>query len=201
MKISKTILYFIIFVFGASGLSAFVPPDSSATVPQFRNVKWDSSIDAVKEKETAHYLQKFSGFGIESLSFQGDIAGFDARIDYTFKNKKFTEGSYTINSSNNFREDFHTLLSFLEKTYGNPDLRAGPYYNSDSIWIKINDYGIYKGPSFYWEFKNGFIALITKKIKEEIEFTILFVSDITIDEYNSKNLVEMKDFEAIKLNK
>ena len=191
MKIGKTILYFIIFVFCASDLPAFVLPDSSATVPQFRNVKWDSSIDAVK----------FSGFGIESLSFQGDIAGFDARIDYTFKNKKFTEGSYTINSDDNFGEDFQTLLSFLEKTYGNPDLRAGPYFNSDHIWIKINDYGIYKGPSFYWEFKNGFIALISKKIKEEIEFTILFVSDITIDEYNSKNLVEMKDFEVIGPNK
>ena len=201
MKISQSILYFIIFVFGASDLPAFVLPDSSATVPQFRNVNWDSSIDEVIEEETAHYLQKFSGFGIESLSFQGDIAGLDARIDYTFKNKKFTEGSYTINSGNNFREDFQTLLSFLEKTYGNPDLRAGPYFNSDHIWIKINDYGIYKGPSFYWEFKNGFIALISKKIKEEIELTILVVSDITIDEYNSKNLVEMKDFETIKPNK
>ncbi len=56
------------------------------------------------------------------------------------------------------------------------------------------------GPSFYWEFKNGFIGLISQKFKEEITLTILFASDLTVDEYNSKNLVELKNFKIIRLN-
>ena len=56
------------------------------------------------------------------------------------------------------------------------------------------------GPSFYWVFKNGFIGLISQKFKEEITLTILFASDLTVDEYNSKNLVELKNFKIIRLN-
>ena len=56
------------------------------------------------------------------------------------------------------------------------------------------------GPSFYWVFKNGFIGLISQKFKEDITLTILFASDLTVDEYNSKNLVELKNFKIIRLN-
>jgi hypothetical protein len=59
---------------------------------------------------------------------------------------------------------------------------------------------MYIGPSFYWVFQNGFIGLISQKFKEEITLTILFASDLTVDEYNSKNLVELKNFKIIRLN-
>ncbi len=200
MKINCVILYFIISVCSVADLPALTFLDSILVLPKFRNVKWDSSLNDVEEKETAHYLQTFSGFGIEALSYEGNIAGLDARIDYTFKNKKLTEGSYSIISNNTFREDFLILLSFLENRYGRPGYSSGPFYTSDSVWIKISDFGMYMGPSFYWVFKNGFIGLISEKFKEEITLTILFAYDLTVDEYNSKNLVELKNYKIIKLN-
>ena len=201
MKINRVILYFITSVCSVTDLPALTLLDSTLTLPEFRNVKWGSSLNDVEEKETAHYLQTFSGFGIEALSYKGNIAGLDARIDYTFKNKKFTEGSYTVIPKDTFREDFLTLLSFLENRYDRPGYSSGPLYTSDSVWIKINDLGLCIGPSFYWVFNNGFISLISQKFKEDITLTILFVSDLTIDEYNSKNLVELKNFKRIRLKR
>jgi len=200
MKINRVILYFIILVWSVADLPALTFLDSTLALPEFRNVKWGSSLNDVEEKETAHYLQTFSGFGIEAISYGGNIAGLDARIDYTFKNKKLTEGSYTVILKDTFREDFLTLLSFLENRYSRPRYSSGPSYTSDSLWIKINDFGMSIGPSFYWVFKNGFIGLISEKFKEEITLTILFASDLTVNEYNSKNLVELKNFKIIRLN-
>jgi len=200
MKINQVILYIIISVCSVANLPAFTFVDSILVLPEFRNVKWGSSLKDVEEKETADYLQKFSGFGIEALSYEGNIAELDARIDYTFKNKKLSEGSYTVISKDTFREDFQILLGFLENHYGSPGYSSGPLYTSDSVWIKTNDFGMFTGPSLYWVFKNGFIGLISQKFKEEITLTILFASDLTVNEYNSKNLVELKDFKIIKLN-
>jgi len=200
MKINRVILYFIISVCSVADLPALTFLDSTLVLPEFRNANWGCSLRDVEERETAQYLQTFSGFGIEALSYEGNIAGLGARIDYTFKNKKFTEGSYTVISKDTFREDFLTLLSFLENRYGKPGYSSGPFYTSDSVWIKINDFGMCIGPSFYWVFKNGFIGLISQKFKEEITLTILFASDLTVDEYNSKNLVELKDYKIIRLN-
>ncbi|MEJ2193375.1 MAG: hypothetical protein P8X73_00775 [Ignavibacteriaceae bacterium] len=56
------------------------------------------------------------------------------------------------------------------------------------------------GPSFYWVFEDGFIGLISEKFKEETTLTILFTFNLTIDEYNSKNLVELKNYKIIRLN-
>jgi len=192
--------YFFVSVSFVADLSALSFPDSILTLPEFRNVKWGCSLRNVEEKETAHYLQKFSGFGIEALSYEGNIVGMNARIDYTFKNKKLTEGSYTVISKYNFVEDFRTLLSFLKNHYGKPEYRSGPIYTSDSVWIKTDDFGTYLGPAFYWLFEDGFIGLVSEKFKEEISITILFVHDLTVDEYNSRNLVELKNFKIIRLN-
>ena len=200
MQINRNILFFIISIRFFSDLSALSLPDSIPALPEFRNVKWGCSLRDVEEKETAHYLQKFSGFGIEALSYQGKIAGLNARIDYTFKNKKFTEGSYTVISNDSFRNDFLTLLSFLKIQYGEPGYSSDPIYRSDSVWIKINDFGMFMGPSFYWVFEDGFIGLISEKFKEETTLTILFAFNLTIDEYNSKNLVELKNYKIIRLN-
>lgn len=198
MRIGQIILSFIISAGSVINLNALILPDSIHTLPEFRGVKWNSSLNEVKEKETAYYLQTFHGFGIEALSYKGKIAGLDARIDYDFKNKKFTEGSYRIISDENFKEDFQTLFNFLENLYGKPDLRSGPFYTSDSVWIKINDYETYVGPSIYWEFKDGFIGLISQKYKEEITLIVLYAYNTTIEEYNSNNEVELKNYKIIK---
>ena len=193
----KIILYFIIPVCFVTCLPALTLFDSTQSLPEFRNVKWGATLNDVRKQETAHYLQSFSGFGVEALSYKGNVAGLDARIDYTFKNEKLAECSYAVTSDDNFRNDFLILLSYLENHYGKPAFDAGPTYTSGSVWIKINNYGMYMGPSFYWVFENGFIYLFSQKFKEEITLTILFVSDLTIDEYNLKNFVELKDFRII----
>jgi len=184
MIIRKVILSFIISASFVTNLIAFTLPDSIRTLPEFRRIKWNTSLNEVKEKETAYYLQTFHGFGIEALSYKGKIAGLDARIDYDFKNKKFTEGSYRVISDDNFKEDYSTLFNFLVNLYGKPGRRSGFLYTSDSVWIKTNDYGIYAGPSLYWEFKDGFIGLISQKYKEEITLIVLYAYNVTIEEYN-----------------
>ena len=126
MKINKVILFFIISISFVTDTSAFIPSDSIKILPEFRNVKWNSSLKDVREKETAHYLQTFYGFGIEALSYKGKIAGLDARIDYDFKDKKLSERSYRIISEDNFKGDFLLLLNFLENRYGKPNRRSGP---------------------------------------------------------------------------
>ena len=198
LKIKKIILYFILIIYSSINLPGFSFTDSTTSLPEFRNVKWNSTLKDVKEKETAHYLQTFYGFGVEALSFKGKIAGLDARIDYDFKNHKLIECSYRVISDNNFKEDFLTLFIFLENQYGKPGLRAGLFYSSDSVWIKTNDYGMFIGPSIYWVFKDGFIGLISQKYKEEITLIVLYAYNTTVEEYNSKNAVELKDYEVIK---
>ena len=198
MKISKIILYFIFSVYSAINLPGLSFLDTTTTLPELRNVKWNSSLKDVKEKETAHYLQTFNGFGVEALSYKGKIAGLDARIDYDFKDKKLIEGSYRVNSDDNFKEDFITLLNFLEIQYGKPELRAGPLYTFDSVWIKTNDYGMFIGPSIYWEFKDGFIGLISQRYKDEITLIVLYAYNTTIEEYNFENAAELKGYQLIE---
>ena len=198
MIIRRIILSFIISAASITNLTAFMLQDSIHTLPEFRGVKWDSSLNEVKEKETAYYLQTFHGFGIEALSYKGKIAGLDARIDYDFKNNKLIEGSYRIISDDNFKEDYSTLFNFLGNLYGKPDLRTGISYESDSVWIKTTDYNMYIGPSIYWVFNNGFIGLISQKYKEEITLIVLYVHNITIEEYNSGKAVELKNYKIIK---
>lgn len=201
MRSCKIILSVIIsFYFGAD-IPAHSALDSIHALPEFRNIKWDSSLEDVREQETAYYLQTFSGFGVEALSYKGEVAGLDARIDYTFRNDKFNEGSYAVITKDNFSEDFLTLLNFIKNNHGEPEYRLGPHYTSSSVWIKINDYGMFLGPSYYWVFRDGFICLVSQKFKQEITLSILYVYGLTIEEYNAKNSVEWKNFKIIRLNR
>lgn len=194
MKIKNVAICIIIFFSLGGNFQPRNIGDSTQTLPEFRNVKWGTSINKVREIETARYLQSFTGFGIEALSFKGKIAGLETRIDYTFKEDKLTEGSYIIIDENTFRDNFQSLLRFLQNLYGIPEFRSGPLYTADSVWIKLTDTGLFSGPSLYWKFNNGFIGLISEKFKEEITLTILYAYNKTIEEYSTKNLVELKDF-------
>lgn len=182
------ILFLPIF---ASGLQAS-QPDSLISLVEFRGIKWNSSIEDVRQQETSNYLQKFKGFGIEAISFTSEIDGLDVRIDYTFKHNKLVEGSYTIKSGKNYKDDFISLLKFVIRKYGNPKYRAGPLYNSGDFWVRENNYGMFRGPSLYWKFQNGFIALLSEKQDENITITILFVDGKTIEEYATGNIAEIK---------
>lgn len=180
-------------------LAAASLTDSTKSLPEFRNIEWESSAEHVREQEKAKYLQSFSGFGTKAISFREKIERLDARIDYVFKENKLIEGSFTVISDDNFRNDFKALKDFLENQFGTPDYRSGLLYTSDSVWIRISKAGLYTGPSLYWVFNNGFISIISEKFREEISISVLYAYDRTIDAYNAHNLVNLKDYKIIKL--
>ncbi len=162
---------------------------SAIKLDGFRNVAWGASVDEVKAAEKAEYMQHFSGFGIEAVSYKGCFAGFDVRIDYSFKNNKLVEGCYSLSPDDSFKPDYITLRNYLSERYGKPEISAGPPITSDSVWIKESNYGRFSGPETYWHFANGFIGLHASRFKERIRITVLFVSGMTIEQYNKNNAV------------
>lgn len=168
--------------------------DSSNELTGFRNALWESSINEVKSIETEHYLQSLEGFGIYALSYKSRISGLTTRIDYTFKNGKLIEGSYTFHPAGDFRSNFNKLEDFLIAEYDEPDLKAGPLIESDSVWAKVSEYGRYKGPELYWQFSNGFVALVASKFEDEITLTILYTNNQSIQEYNRDREVSVEGF-------
>ena len=169
-------------------------PDSTLVFPKFRNISWNTSIEVVKEKESAYYLQEFSGFGIVTLSYKDKIAGVEARVDYTFKNDRLIEGTYIIKPGDSFKKIFVLLSEYLRKEIGKPDYRSGPLYSSDTLWIKENDYGRFSGPSFYWVFIDGFISLLSQKFEDDITVTVLYAHGSSIENYAKNNGVELSKF-------
>jgi len=192
----KVMIYsFIIFLlFCGNNFSASLP-DSLSNLPEFRNISWDSSPEKIKDNESSFFLQKFTGFGVETLSYKDKIFGINSRIDYTFKNNKLTEGAFIIKPGDSFKDDLLHLLKYLRNQFGKPEYRSGPLYNSDKIWIKENDYGSYFGPSYYWIFKDGFIALLSQKFEDDITISVLFAHNSSIGKYAENNGVELDEFE------
>ena len=176
-------------------------PDSTSLMPEFRNISWNTSIEKVRKEESSYYLQKFTGFGVETLSFKDEISGIDARVDYTFKNNKLTEGAYIIDHDNSFKEDLPQLLEYLTKQFGNPEFKSGLPHTSDTIWVKENDYGSYRGPSFYWVFADGFIAVLSQKFEDNITLSVLYAHGSSIGRYAENNGVELSQFKIIPLDR
>lgn len=190
-RIAVSLLFGVLF----SAVELFAaPPDSTARMPLFRNIPWNVSLEYVRENETAYYLQKFTGFGVETISFKDETAGLAARIDYTFKNNKFTEGACIITADDDFKDDLILLLKFLSDELGRPGYRSGPLVTSDSIWTKENDYGSYHGPSFYWQYGDGFVALISRKFEDDISITVLYAHGSSLARYVENNGVETGEF-------
>ncbi len=154
----------------------------------FREIRFYSLPEEVEELESAKYMQEFTGFGIYAISYKGKFAGLDVRIDYTFREDKFKEGSYNIAESDNIREDFYSFQSELENIYGKPHFYSNRLISDKDIWIKESDYGSFKGPELYWQFKNGFIVLLASKFKEEESLTILFAVDKDIGSYGAEKV-------------
>ena len=186
-------ILFLLFFFIVEEKTLTCQTDSSKELTGFRNVPWGSSIEEVKSKETESYLQTFEGFGVYALSYRSKIAGLTTRIDYTFKNGKLIEGSYTFEPSKFFKNDFNKLKDFLITEYNKPDFKAGPSIESDSVWIMVTKYGKYRGPELYWRFNNGFIALVASRFEDKITLTILYTNE-SIQEYNKDREISVKSF-------
>ncbi len=86
------------------------------------------------------------------------------------------------------------LIFFLIDEYGKPNFRSGLSIDSDSIWIKINDYGKFKGPELFWKFNNGFIGLIASKFEDDITISILYSNDKSIEEYGRDRLISTDNY-------
>jgi hypothetical protein len=192
----KVIIYsVIVFLSFCENNFAASLQDSTSSLPDFRNISWDSSIEKVKENESSFYLQKFIGFGVETISYKDEIAGINSRVDYTFKKNKLAEGAYIIKPDDSFIDELLHLLKYLSDQFGKPEYRSGPLYNADKIWIKENDYGSYLGPSYYWVFTDGFIALLSQKFEDDITILVLFAHGSSIGRYAENNGVELDEYE------
>ncbi len=187
-------IVFFLFLFIAEEKLLFGQTEPSGELNGFRNAPWGSTIKDVKAGETENYLQSFEGFGIYVLSYQSRIAGLETRIDYTFKAGKLVEGSYSIEPAGYFKSDFNKLKNFLIADYGMPDFKAGPLIETDSVWIKITEYGSFKGPELYWQFDNGFVALVASKFEDEITLIVLFSNNKSIEEYNKDREIAVENF-------
>jgi len=164
----------------------------------FRGIKWGVSAAQVKQMEQAQFMQTSKGLGFSVLSFMGDIAGFPARIDYTFRNDSLTEASYSIQKVDSFSKVMSAINKFISDFYGRADYININVLDSDSLWTIENPGILYKGPQYFWEFANGFICQYSSKFipssgKEEITITVLYVPFTKISEYSESRLIPLDD--------
>ena len=150
-------------------------------LPEFRGYKWGERFLDVKAKEVAPYLQTTFGFGQQILSYKGRIAGHKARIDYVFKDKQLVEGIYEI-KVDSFETSFEKIKQYYIDKLDHPIYWAGAHPLTKINWVG-NKNGLCRGPEIYWEYFDGFVAIICEKYKEEITISILYVYDKTIADY------------------
>ncbi|OGU36130.1 MAG: hypothetical protein A2068_12180 [Ignavibacteria bacterium GWB2_35_6b] len=161
-------------------------------IPQFRNFEWETSPEIIRKNEEAKFLQSFEGFGVFALSFRGNFIGLNARIDFTFKDKKLVEGSYQIQSDLSYEEDFIKIENHLSKLYGKPKYWAIRKFDSDRHWVKETDLGTFRGPELFWEFGNGFIAIHSSRFIDEITIKVLYVYNQKISEYGNADVFTLQ---------
>jgi len=198
----KLIFVFILFFLGQifsqkeTG-SLNLQPDKHLTdtiLEGFRGIIWESPSEEVRLKEKTKFMQRSEGWGISTISYSGEIADFPARIDYSFKDNKLIEGSYSIKHRDiylDFHQCFDRIKNFLSNVFGSPNYKVANDFDTDSIWIKVNPYGLFKGPQYFWQFLNGFICIHSSKFAEEITITVLYVFDTKIDEYYDDRLIPL----------
>jgi hypothetical protein len=164
----------------------------SDSLYSFRGTYFGAKAQQVEANETAKYMQDFNGLNIHALSYKGEFAEIDVRIDYVFREGILVEGSYNIADSDNLIDDFKRFFEALKNDFGSPTFYSNGLIDNDNIWIKASDYGAYKGPELYWQFKNGFIALIASKFKNEETLTTIYTINKNISEYGP-DIMELPD--------
>jgi hypothetical protein len=175
----------------------------SDSLTGFRNIRWGTSQSEVRNQEKESYLQESKAWGLSTLSFAGEIAGFSSRIDYTFKENRLIEGSYSLNKIQSFDDSFARLYNFISELYGLPHCSNINAINRDSLWTAINPGVLYNGPQYFWDFYNGFISLLSSKFitaagTEEITIIVLYVSGTKIEEYSDARLIPLDELQFPK---
>lgn len=184
----------VIILIPESGLCLSEDSDSTKNLSGFRGSGWGDNLEKIRSSEEAEYLQSFSGFGMEALSFRASIGELPTRIDYTFKEGKLVEGSYAVSSDDSFVHDFRYLKNFLTLEFGRPEFVSGNDYASDIPWQKENDYGLFRGPALYWTFANGFVALLSQKFNSSITVTVLYSARCRLEDYINLNAIPLEQF-------
>ena len=177
----KTFTSLLILIHFFSAILYAQDSDKLEVVPKFRGMEWGESINSVKSKEILQYMQTTRGFGEEIISYKGETAGIDARIDYIFRDNKLVEGLYEI-AVDSFEVDFEIVKNYYFKQLDYPNYWASSHPNTEINWIG-NENGLCRGPEMYWEYFNGFIAVIAEKFRDEITISRIFVHDKTILDY------------------
>jgi hypothetical protein len=159
-------------------------------LPEFRGSKWGLTVSNIREIEKEPYLQTTIGFGQKIVSFEGEIAGFRARIDYVFKENKLVEGMYQV-KADSFKNVFESLKEFYIDKLDYPVYWSVSHPNTEIQW-KGDENGLCRGPEIYWEYLDGFIAIISEKYKGEFTISILYVHEKTIADYGKYVLFPYK---------
>lgn len=149
----------------------------------FRNFLWGTAPIEIKSQETSQLLQSSTEYGIYYLTYEGKIENLNVIIDYVFKENKLKAGSYTLSPADSFKSDFMRLERFIAAQYGNPNSQAFADINSDSLWIKQNEYGLFTGPQLHWKFDDGYIILHSSKAGQKITITVLFLNYTKFRDY------------------
>ena len=112
-----------IFLLSVIVTSSLISQKSSEfqLLPLFRGYDWGETIENVKAKELSKYLQTMIGFGEEIISYNGSVAGLDARVDYVFRNGILVEGLYQI-TVKSFERRISDNKRTLYKKIGLPNL-------------------------------------------------------------------------------
>lgn len=152
------------------------------SIPNFRSVEWGESIDGVRSMEIAQYDQSYIGFGVYILTFHDKHLGYESKIDYVFDDDKLIEAFYTIETKS-FISDYKNIKDYYIKRFGKPSYWASSHPDASIDWAWENEEDYCRGPEIYWEFCNGFLAIISERYKETISITILYAHNKTIEEY------------------
>jgi hypothetical protein len=151
-------------------------------ISKFRGYEWGESINSIRSKEILKYMQTTKGFGEEILSYQGQTAGLDARVDYIFRDGKLVEGLYEI-EVDSFEIEFEIIKDYYFEKLDYPNYWASSHPNTEINWVGDEVNTLCRGPEMYWEYYDGFIAIVTEKYKNEITISIIYVYDKTILDY------------------
>jgi hypothetical protein len=178
MRSFRSVILFVILIESYLYAQNFNQTDS---IPKFRSFYWEESFNDVKSREIAKYMQTYIAFGESILSYHGEIADCEARIDFVFIDGILVEGHYII-EVDSYEETNEKIKDYYFKKLGTPNYWASSHPNSKIAWIG-DENEICRGPEIYWGYCDGFIAIIAEKYMKEITITIIYAHNKTIQEY------------------
>lgn len=116
----------IVFLVVLIPFSAYAQSESGGEA-DFRSINWGMSVDEVKERESAEFIQEGDG----SLAYK--VAGKDALVIYYVHDDIIGEAGYMFiekhSNRNKYIDDFEEIEELLSKKYGEPDRSISPWYD------------------------------------------------------------------------